>query len=757
MRKKFLLPLLSLLALPATAQTTFTYNGVLYEVLTSNTAGTYFDEDYTNSYLEGTVEIPETVYDESNNAYTVTQIGENSFDSGLLTGIVLPTSIITIGDSAFAESELISINIPEGITSIGEYAFYECEKLTEVYLPSSLQSIGARAFAYVPLKSIVCLATSFPKLGDSYVFYGFGTDAVLYVPAESVKDYYFGDGDGNYWYWFNNVLPYSEDGSLPSNAQYCKYNDYYFEVYNLAENTLQTLSGTSASYQNYLNAGQNIIPGVIPYYDGELTVVGIGAYSFYFADSNINGTCTVEIPETVTFIDQYAFYGCTKLTNVTFAGDSPALSTIGNYAFAGSSSYKVGLKELDLSKCENLVSLGEYVFYYNNIESLILSNSITSMGKYAINQCTSLKEVVLPLNLSQIGDNLIRNCTSMTTGVIPAALANGLDDRAPFRGDTNLENTYIYAAQPPVLENGIGNVFYNGTPMKNLFVPANSLQAYQADSQWNQFENIYAIEFDLDDINYTVTEPYNVQITSVEVDGAELEIPNAVEFMYYPFNVTEIAEGAINGANLTSVTIESLTPPSAAGAFTNLNSQAVLYVPAEAVDAYMAADGWKEFSKIRPIGYEVPVDEDSFTVSPADGDAVAELATLTISSSFTDLKGQGSSITINNNATDVTTSNNQNGELVITLESPITGEGEYAVVIPAGFFTYVYENFEEDSPELSLTIKVDSTVSVEEINVSTLRNAEYYNLNGVRVDNRNLNPGIYVVRQGEKTFKVVVR
>ena len=34
---------------------------------------------------------------------------------------------------------------------------------------------------------------------------------------------------------------------------------------------------------------------------------------------------------------------------------------------------------------------------------------------------------------------------------------------------------------------------------------------------------------------------------------------------------------------------------------------------------------------------------------------------------------------------------------------------------------------------------------------------EYYNLNGVRVDNNNLVPGLYITRQGAKASKVIVK
>lgn len=53
---------------------------------------------------------------------------------------------------------------------------------------------------------------------------------------------------------------------------------------------------------------------------------------------------------------------------------------------------------------------------------------------------------------------------------------------------------------------------------------------------------------------------------------------------------------------LTSMTVLRESPPSANAAGSLPSSVGVIYVPASAVDAYKAADGWKNFaSKIQSI------------------------------------------------------------------------------------------------------------------------------------------------------------
>ena len=63
-----------------------------------------------------------------------------------LTNIELPSSITSIGDKAFYITNISTITIPEGVTSIGNECFNECKSLTSIQLPSSLINICEGAF-----------------------------------------------------------------------------------------------------------------------------------------------------------------------------------------------------------------------------------------------------------------------------------------------------------------------------------------------------------------------------------------------------------------------------------------------------------------------------------------------------------------------------------------------------------------------------------------------------------------------------------
>ena len=69
-----------------------------------------------------------------------------------------------------------------------------------------------------------------------------------------------------------------------------------------------------------------------------------------------------------------------------------------------------------------------------------------------------------------------------------------------------------------------------------------------------------------------------------------------------PENVTNIGQKAFKGcSSLTNITIKALIPPSL-GTTAIPSTISTIYVPANSVETYKAASGWKSFaSKIQPI------------------------------------------------------------------------------------------------------------------------------------------------------------
>ena len=146
---------------------------------------------------------------------TVTQIGSNAFDGcSTLADIVLPEKLTTIKYNAFRGTAISDITLPASVTSIGAAAFGECDnlvtftvnegcssitgspsawsgcdKLTAIYLPSTITALYYGAFTGVPnLKELhVKMAEPIAPNGGSY---SFGKEnCTLYVPSGSAEAY----------------------------------------------------------------------------------------------------------------------------------------------------------------------------------------------------------------------------------------------------------------------------------------------------------------------------------------------------------------------------------------------------------------------------------------------------------------------------------------------------------------------------------------------------------------------------------------
>ena len=123
----------------------------------------------------------------------VTSIGERAFD-GTTWYNNLPKGLFYAGKIAYKYTGTMPANtsviIKEGIVKLFDGLFDGCTGLTSVYIPSSVKSIGNKAFANcTELLDVYCYARKSPTMGTD-VFANSGIQfATLYVPEISVDGY----------------------------------------------------------------------------------------------------------------------------------------------------------------------------------------------------------------------------------------------------------------------------------------------------------------------------------------------------------------------------------------------------------------------------------------------------------------------------------------------------------------------------------------------------------------------------------------
>ncbi len=127
-----------------------------------------------------------------------------------------------------------------------------------------------------------------------------------------------------------------------------------------------------------------------------------------FSNSNITGNLV--IPNTVTTIDNEAFFGCEDLNGTLTLSNS--LTSIGNKAFIACS----GLTG-ELTIPNSVKTIGKLAFSdcYGFTGKLTLSNSVTTIEENAFYNCSRLTgDLTIPSSVTTIGNAAFYNCSGLT-------------------------------------------------------------------------------------------------------------------------------------------------------------------------------------------------------------------------------------------------------------------------------------------------------------------------------------------------------
>ena len=153
--------------------------------------------------------------------------------------------------------------------------------------------------------------------------------------------------------------------------------------------------------------------------DGHL-YSGDGKTLMHYAANKISSAFTV--PDCVTAIDDWAFFNCLNLTDIT-VGDS--VTSIGDSAFRW-------CKRLKNAVIGNSVtSLGAEAFLgCENLVSVTIGNAVDGIGKDAFAFCMKLVSITVPDSVKAIGERAFLNCDSLSSAVIGKSVS--VIDRGAF-------------------------------------------------------------------------------------------------------------------------------------------------------------------------------------------------------------------------------------------------------------------------------------------------------------------------------------
>ena len=159
---------------------------------------------------------------------------------------------------------------------------------------------------------------------------------------------------------------------------------------------------------------------------------------------------SIEIPNSVTILEPYAFFCCRSLKEVTISN--------------------------------KITKIEQSVFEYCGIEGITIPSSVTEIGEYAFGNCEKLTEITIPNTVRKIGEHAFNGCENLANVTIGSGIEE-IGYGAFF--NTPLKECRIYATVPPlvVFNNGFSSTTYGES---TLYVPKGCVQTY-IDAGWGKY------------------------------------------------------------------------------------------------------------------------------------------------------------------------------------------------------------------------------------------------------------------------------
>ena len=371
----------------------------------------------------------------------ITSIGRMAFlDLSKISDITIPSTVQTIGEQSFYNCfSLRNLKFASGsqLEFIGYDAFYWCINITSLALPEGLSAIDYGAFESCrELKSVIIPSTV--TIIGTYAF----------SSCNAIDDVFCLVSDPSKLEWAKKELLY-DHSFKPDKATIC-----------------HVPIGTAAAYQEKFGAfnltfkddlGGKCGDNAYWLYDSDskkLSVIGSGdMYDYEYEKTPWNSISdnisSVEIAEGITSIGEFAL---SKLENTEQISIPSTVTFISNYA----------------------------IYFNNKLKTISFAknSSLKTLKTGAIHWCAALESLELPQGVETIDVFGFCGCTALKTVVIPSSVTN--IDPSAFALCENMEQIICLVEDPTKLTWGTGKRNLKPDKATICYVPKGTLEAYKA-------------------------------------------------------------------------------------------------------------------------------------------------------------------------------------------------------------------------------------------------------------------------------------
>ncbi len=341
---------------------------------------------------------------------TLSYIDDSAFRRSGLTSLVIPDSVETIGYSAFSETAIRSLDLgngvkaiissafkntpvtsvvlPDSLSFLGSYAFENCKDLKSLSIGSGLVEIPYRSFADTGIENLVIPGTVEFINGSAFNGSAIST-LTLNEGLQYISEFAFQN--------CNNL----ESVHIPASTEYIEPLafsgcDQLKALTVEAGNVSYYSAGNCVIYKDngllYFGCAGSVIPG-----DGSVT--DIDEYAFYDCD----GLTEITIPDGVIYVGALAFADCNNLSKVVI-GDT--VEEIRASAFLD-----CPITSLELG--DSLAYIPSFGFSGTLLSEITLPSSVTDIMYGAFAGCEQLECITIPLSVQSIEFVSFVGCESL--------------------------------------------------------------------------------------------------------------------------------------------------------------------------------------------------------------------------------------------------------------------------------------------------------------------------------------------------------
>lgn len=370
-------------------------NAVVYDRVTDPSLFEFDAETGTITLYSGfdpCVEVPAQI-----DGVPVKAIGDGAFgDNHYLCILTLPEGLEHIGASAFESCDtLVHVDFPSTLKTIGSRAFYAGYHGYALDLPAA-EAIGEEAFAWcVRITDPVDLPDGLKTIGRS-AFDGCGWLGEVYLPAsiEQIGERAFADSSLNYLVF--------EGAGLPEIAQSAFENCTQLSDIDLhSKATKQDMLDLQAKV-DAMGLSCRVWRAQNP--DVEYISDGLDVYE--------NGVMT-------------GYTGAQTHIRPWDVFDDFIITTLGDGAFKDNQT----IEYFSVPYSDQFTTIGAEAFAGSSVRVVDLFDSVTTIGDGAFRGCANLEALVLPESVTSVGSGALEGCVNLKTLTVlcdPAILPDDL-------------------------------------------------------------------------------------------------------------------------------------------------------------------------------------------------------------------------------------------------------------------------------------------------------------------------------------------